>query len=104
MGKPRDITWTWASKDNDLRTGYMAVDGRMTIPELIEHLAVVAPGIDLGDIHLNWATVSWQRPATGTELAKRAVANDRWQQRHDQWERDTYERLSKKFAAGGNQP
>jgi hypothetical protein len=97
MGEPREIRWSWASKENDLRTGYMAVDGRMSIAELIEHMREVAPGVALGDIQINWATCVWSRDATPEEVAQRREAERRWEARHEAWERETYARLLKKF-------
>jgi hypothetical protein len=96
-GKPREINWTWQSKDNDLRNGYMAMDGRTSITELIEYLREVAPGVDLADFQINWATVVWSRPATAEELAQRRQAEERWEARHEEWERKTYARLVEKY-------
>ena len=96
-GKPRDIRWSWQSDDNDIRTAYMAVDGRMSIAELIEHMKNVAPGVDIADIHVNWATVVWSRPATKEELTIRRQAQARWEARHEAWERETYARLKAKY-------
>jgi hypothetical protein len=99
MGEPRDIRWTWQSKDNDLRNGYMAVDGRISLRELIDHMREVAPGVDLADMEVNWATVVWSRPANAEELAQRKQANDRSQARHEAWERETFARLSAKYGS-----
>lgn len=96
-GTPRDIRWTWQSKDNDLRNGYMAVDGRVSIADLIAHMAEVAPGVDLADIAVNWATVVWSRPATADELAERAEALRRHDERHEAWEREALARLFRKY-------
>lgn len=97
MGKPREVSWTWQSKDNDLRNGYMAVDGRMSIAELVEHMRNIAPGVDPADIQVNWATVVWARPATNEEMAQRKQAIDRWEARHEAWERETLARLTAKY-------
>jgi len=97
MGEPREIRWSWASKDNDLRTGYMAVDGRMSLRELIDHMREVAPYASLSDIQVNWSTCVWSRDATAEELAQRREAERRWEDRHEAWERETYVRLVKKF-------
>lgn len=97
MGEPREIRWTWASRDNDLRTGYMAVDGRITIHELIEHMQRVAPYVSLSEIEINWATVVWHRPATAEEIAVRRQAEAHWEARHEKWERETYARLAEKY-------
>jgi hypothetical protein len=100
-GKPREVRWTWQSNDNDLRNGYMAVDGRVSIAELIEHMRQVAPGVALGDIEVNWATVVWARRATAEELAQRKQAQDHWEARHEEWERKTLATLTAKY---GNPP
>jgi hypothetical protein len=100
-GKPREIRWTWQSSDNDLRNGYVAVDGRISIAELIAYMADVAPGVDLADIEVNWATVVWARPATAEEIAQRKQAQDRWEARHEEWERKTLATLTAKY---GNTP
>ncbi len=101
-GKPREIRWTWQSSDNDLRVGYLAVDGRMSITELIEHMATVASGVDPADIYVNWSTVTWTRPANAEELAQRQAAIDSHNRRHEEWERKTLARLLEKY--GGSIP
>ena len=100
-GKPREVRWTWASRDSNLRTGYMAVDGRVSIADLIAHMAEVAPGVDLADIAVNWATVVWHRQATAEEIADRRQAEERWEARHESCERKTLARLTAKYGAPG---
>lgn len=99
MGKPREISWTWQSRDTDVRVGYMAMDGRVSIAELIAHMETVAPGVGIDDIQVNWATVTWTRPANAEELAERKAWADRAQSRHEAWERETFARLMKKYGA-----
>lgn len=101
MGEPREIRWSWQSMDNDLRVGYMAVDGRVSIADLITHMADVAPGVELADIQVNWATVTWTRPATAEELKVRREALRRHDDRHEKWERETLARLIKKYGRKG---
>lgn len=96
MGKPREIQWSWESQNTDVRVGYMAVDGRMSITDLIAYMETVAPGVALDDIDVNWATVKWTRPADAEELAQRKRVTDRHQARHEAWERETLTRLKKK--------
>jgi hypothetical protein len=103
-GTPREIRWTWQSNDNDLRRGYMSVDGRVSIADLIAHMAEVAPGVDLADIEANWATVVWTRQATADELAARAEATRRNEERREAWERETLARLIKKYGRWGGRP
>jgi hypothetical protein len=97
MGVPRDITWTWQSNVSDLRTGYMAVDGRMSITGLIAYMAEAAPDVDPADILVNWATVVWTRPATPDEINRRRQVQAAHDARHEAWELATYERLRAKY-------
>lgn len=102
MGEPREVRWNWESNDSTTRTGHMAVDGRVSIADLIEHMQAIAPGVALGDIQINWATVKWTREATAEELDQRRQANERWQARHEAWERDTLKRLTEKYGTPGH--
>lgn len=97
MGEPREVRWTWESSDTDVRVGYMAVDGRMSIADLIAHMQEIAPDAALDDIQVNWATVVWTRLATSDELAQRRQAHERWEKRHEAWDRETLARLTKKY-------
>lgn len=96
-GKPREIQWTWQSRDTDIRVAYMSVDGRMSIAQLIEHLREVAPGVDIADIWINWSTVRWSRWANAEELAERQEAIDRSNARHEVWEREMWQKLQAKY-------
>lgn len=75
----------------------MAVDGRMSLAALTAHMAEIAPHAGPNDLMLNWATVTWTREATTEELEGRARVHAAWRERHDAWERATYERLKAKF-------
>lgn len=97
MSKLREIRWTWASKDSNVRNGYLAMDGRMTLAELIERMTEVAPGVPLEEININWATVVWSRPATPEEEAERAEQRRRHDQRREAWELETLDRLLAKY-------
>lgn len=101
MGEFRDIRWSWESKDGDTRVGYMSMDGRISIAELITHMQQVAPGVGVEDIDVNWATVKWTRPATAEELAERAAWKERQAVRTEEWERATLKRLIEKYGRFG---
>ncbi len=90
--------WSWASKDNDDRNAYMAMDGRVPLTDLIAHLEQVAPGVPLGEIGINFGTVTWSRPATAAELADRAQLDAAQRARQEEWERKTLARLSEKYS------
>lgn len=97
MGELREIRWTWQSKDSNMRNGYLAMDGRMTVAELIEKMAEIAPGVGLDEMQINWATVVWSRPATPEEEAERAEQRRKHDQRHEAWEIETLEKLLTKY-------
>jgi hypothetical protein len=99
MGEMEQVRWTWQSRDNDLRTGYMTVKGRVSIAELIEHMKTVATDASLEDIQVNFATVTWTRQATAEELVVRDEMNERHRQRHEAWERRTLATLMEKYKA-----
>lgn len=98
-GKPREIRWSWKSKNNYLRTGYMAVDGRISLADLNTLMAEVAPGVNPADIKVNWATAVWDRDATDDEIAKRTLAEAAWEARHEKWERETLAKLTAKYGS-----
>jgi hypothetical protein len=99
-GSFRAIRRSFITKDNDdQRACYMAVDGRVSIPDLIAHLEAVAPGTPIEAFGLNFATVAWVDEATEDERRDRAAWRAEWAERHEQWERETYERLRLKFEA-----
>jgi hypothetical protein len=101
-GQVRGIRWTWATKGSDLRNGYMTMDGRISLAELIQLMGDVAPGSGFGDIHLNWATVTWQRVATPEELEERAEFDRSQAARREAWEHDMYKKLRAKFEGGSH--
>lgn len=99
VGEFRDVRWSWQSNDNDLRTGYLAMEGRISVEDLIAQMRQIAPGVALTDLHLNWATVTWSRPADAEELAQRRQHQEQWEKRHEQWERKTLAQLIAKYGA-----
>lgn len=101
MGEFLPVRWTWQSNDNDLRTGYLTMKGRISIADLIAHMREIAPGVALEDISVNWATATWSRPADADELEQRRAARERHDKRHEEWERQTLARLIKKYGRWG---
>lgn len=97
MARIRDVQWSWESKDGNTRVGYAAIDGRISIADLIANMQEVAPGAGLDEIQVNFATVKWTRPATVDELAEREKWNESHQIRQEKWERDTLQRLTEKY-------
>lgn len=99
MAEPKffEPYWTWASKDTDVCVAYMRMDGRISIADLLTHLAEVAPGLPPEELMLNCATVKWERPATADELAERAAWAAKAQARHEAWERRMVVELSAKY-------
>lgn len=83
--------------DDDHRSCYMGMDGRVTVADLIDHLQAVAPGKGLDEIGINFATVRWVDDATPEEKQARADWRAANAERREKWERETYERLKAKF-------
>jgi hypothetical protein len=100
VGDFRDIRWTWDSADTDVRNGCLAMDGRVSVADLIAFMADVAPGVDLEDVQVNCATVRWSRRATQDELEDRRRVMAAHAARHEQWERETLVRLIEKYGGG----
>ena len=88
--------WT-SRKNSDEITVYETVSGRPSVADLLAHLQEVAPHAPLDEIGINYATVKWTRPATPEEQAKRAEQERKHDERHEQWEKETYERLKAKY-------
>jgi hypothetical protein len=96
--KFRDIRRAWINADDDDEVRcYAAMDGRITLADLCEHMAAVAPGVPLDQIDVNFGTLVWVAPATDEERSKRAEWRDQQQLRHEKWERAAYLQLKKKF-------
>jgi hypothetical protein len=95
-----DVRWSWESRDNNTRVGYVGVKGRISIAELIARMQEIAPGVGLDDIDVNFATVKWTRPANAEELAERQAWDDRQRERQEKWERETLARLTAKYGSG----
>lgn len=95
-GKFREPSATWATKDYDTMNVLMFMDGRVSIPELLQHLAEVAPGKELADFQIN-ASVNWQRDPTPEEQARLAAHQAKHDERHEKWERAMHTKLVAKY-------
>jgi hypothetical protein len=93
----RGLRWSRATADGQTMTGYLYVDGRGSLRELLDHLEHVAPGVDLDEVTVGGCTVMWQRPATPAERDEWATWQRQREARTLAWERATYERLRAKF-------
>ena len=103
VGELREVRWTWKSRDNDTRVGYLAMDGRISLADLTAHMRAIAPHVPPEEIELNWATVVWTRPANADELEQRRLSDERARERHEAWERETFTRLLAKFGDPGGE-
>lgn len=73
--------------------------------EYIPHDATVAEmvdwcmqrGLDPEVVKLSGGHVKWESPETDAERARREEYAEKAAARHDQWERETYERLKIRF-------
>lgn len=97
MSSFKEPRWAWQSAGVSDRVAYMAMDGRISIAELIEKMKEIAPGVPLDQIEVNWATVRWSRPPNAEEIAERVAAGEANRVRQDEWERKTLARLLEKY-------
>ncbi|HEX5522782.1 MAG TPA: hypothetical protein VFX53_05010 [Pedococcus sp.] len=90
---------SWLTKDNwaDMRV-YMGIQGSIPLSDLVAYLA--ERDVSLANATVNFGTVSWVEPATGEEIESRRAAKEKSDQRHAQWERETWERLRAKYGDG----
>lgn len=88
----------WSTKEKGSPMScYLAVEGRVTVAEVIEHFKETYPEVDPLGVDLNFTTAHWEEPATPEDLAERERREAWHQERLEKWERETYERLKKKF-------
>lgn len=98
-GKFYEPSASWATKAFDTMNVLMFMDGRVSIPELLQHLAEVAPGKPIEDFRIN-CSVTWQREPTPEETADLAVHQAKAAERHEKWEREMYMKLIAKYGPG----
>lgn len=97
MGEITDLRWSWESADNNIRVGYVSCRGRVTPAEIVDHIRAITPDVNPDDIQVNYATVVWRRPATEEEIADRQRQRANADARREAWERQTWERLRRKY-------
>lgn len=78
-----------------MNTVHMA--GRMSLQELIDHMAAVAPGVSLDEFGINFGSLTWECPSTLFERMERQKADIDREQRKERWERESLERLLDKY-------
>jgi hypothetical protein len=88
----------WKDKNYDTMSCYMGMEGRVPLGELIAHLAEHHPHVDPMTVELNYATAKWDEPPTDEDQAQREARRKDHDERHEKWERETYERLRAKYA------
>lgn len=86
-----------SSRESAVELCYMGMDGRLSVADLIGHLAQVAPGVPLEEVGINFGTVTWVDDATDEEKRQRAAWRAESAARRAKWERETYERLKAQF-------
>ena len=91
--------WAKNADDSTMRC-YMGIEGRVTLAELAAHFWQNYPLVDVSELQLNFATVVWEEPPTADDIRKRQDWRAEKARRLEQWERETYERLRKKYEGG----
>ena len=100
--KIHDVRWSWKSNDSTIRSGYAGIDGTVSITDLLAHVRTILPDISPDDIQINFATFRITREATPEEIAERQCHQQAQAERHEKWERETYERLKVKYEHTAN--
>lgn len=70
---------------------------RITFGELRKHLAEHYPEVDFDSLVIGGLQLQWEDDPWPDELAARERQRRAHDERHEKWERDTYERLKAKF-------
>jgi hypothetical protein len=70
---------------------------KIPLSELIAYVQENARDVTFDQIHLNWATVSWQDAATPEEIAAWQAREARKAAATEEWERTTLARLTAKY-------
>lgn len=99
----RPIDSSWKSRDEDTRIEVQSINGRVTLPDLIKHIAEVVP--ENTEVTVS-GTIRWTRPASTEEKAAREEWRTVVAERTERWERATIVRLAEKYGyvqAGGTQ-
>jgi hypothetical protein len=84
-------------EDTRLRVCYQEARGRVSVTDLLAHLAETIPSVPLEEIILSIPTLRWVESATAGEIASIEKAHREKEARTLQWERETYARLKAKF-------
>lgn len=88
----------WKTGGSDTIRCYASMEGRVTLGELIQYFSSFVRTADFPlEVALNFATAVWDDQPTQDELDQRAARIARSNQRHEEWERETYQRLKAKF-------
>jgi hypothetical protein len=70
---------------------------KVTFGELREHFAERYPEVDFDSLVIGGLQLQWEDEPWPDELAARERQRRAYDERHEQWERKTYERLRVKF-------
>jgi hypothetical protein len=91
------------SEDDSLMRCYLVMRHRVTVRELLAHLAERHPDVDAMTVNLNFGTATWEEPPNDADVAFRAAWRVHQAVRHEAWERDIYARLKAKFETGNEE-
>lgn len=88
----------WKTKEYNTMQCYLAMKGRVPLGELLDHFAEKYPHVNPRTVELNYATATWDEPPTDEDRENLAAKQACHAERHEKWERETYQRLKTKFA------
>lgn len=91
-----EVRRTWADKEHTRISCFQYVEGRHTIPAIIEDLK--SRGVDWETVKLNYSAL-WYDSPTAEEVESLRRAEARSAERLEAWERETLVRLTEKYGA-----
>lgn len=93
---PRRYFKSHKDPENQRIVCYLGVR-KMTLDELRDHFTVHYPEVDFGSLEIGGIQLHWEDEPTPEELGQRERQRRNHDQRHAQWERETFARLKAKF-------
>lgn len=94
----REPNRSWkAEDDHSGMRCYLGMEGRITIEDIFAHFAEHYPHVDPMKLELNFATATWDEPASPEDIEHRRKQRADYALRQEKWERETLERLTEKY-------
>jgi hypothetical protein len=96
-GTFRLLNRTLPTKGSDKRSNYLAMDGRVSVADLLAYMALNHPSVHPSEMMLNFGTLTWVDDATPEELEQMRRWEEERGRKTEEWERATLQRLTEKY-------